>query len=108
MEALDSGPAWTTGLMNPFFAPSPDGYFQFWKAAMTFPAQAAIETLRFGSQRLKAQADHWEKILQCETADQWLEVQSSFMTDTAKEYEREGEHFAASVRTATGTPALAA
>lgn len=107
MNTFDAGPGWAPG-MDPFFSAGPSAAFQFWKVAMTLPAKLTVESLRFSSQRLKANAEHLERMLECQTADELIEEQSAFMTTAAKEYEKEAEAFAETLRTATVTTSQAA
>lgn len=80
---------------------SPKAAAAAWRAAVTLPATTLVETLRFASRRLEAQADLLSSLLACQDAGQALEAQSHFVRNAVTEYEREAEAMMSKVRAAT-------
>jgi hypothetical protein len=87
---------------------SPQSALAAWRSLMTLPAISAIEALRFGSQRMEAQAELLNSMLECKDIGKVFEKQSSFMRDAFKDYGRETEKLVHKVRESVSEQAKAA
>lgn len=74
----------------------PDGSFPFselpWSlgsAAINPPVSMWVELLRFGAQRLEAQANFWQEVCACRDVGGALKQQMTFLNDAATAYARE-------------------
>lgn len=69
-----------------------------WQSAFSLPIILAAQSLRFASQRMKANADYLEGLAKCHSVTEFVETQSLYAEKTVSDYQAGIEQMAQEVQ----------
>lgn len=87
-----------TSAIAPDFSNLPSYMATAWYSAFTMPAILGAHSLRFASERIRANAEYLERLTKCRSVTDLVEAQSLYAEKIVSDYKRGSEEMAQDVQ----------